>query len=141
MDAITCSPEDGSWSLELPPYVTPEIQLVTIEMLTKSEFLIFASGIKTVAIKSTVRTKLLSGQVCPSETEIVLEFLLTSNVLGEAIETITIPIEPSENVEASAFEGVIICDENCSSDQGSDDSGDVQILTLAKIKMSQTGKL
>ena len=84
---------------------------------------------------------MLSGQVCPSktETEIVLEFLLTSNVLGEAIETISIPIIPDKIIQASTFEGVIINDEEAS-DQQSDDS-DIQSLSLAKIKMSQTGKL
>ena len=84
---------------------------------------------------------MLSGQVCPSktETEFVLEFLLTSNVLGEAIETITIPIIPDEIIQASTFEGVIINDEEAS-DQQSDNS-DIQSLSLAKIKMSQTGKL
>ena len=72
---------------------------------------------------------MLSGRVCPSDPEIVLEFLLSSNVLGEAVETISVPVNPDESVQSSAFAGVSLDDKDASS-IGSDASDEIEKLTI-----------
>ena len=44
-------------------------------------------------LASEVRPKILAGLFCPSVAEVSLEFLLTSDKLGEASEIISVPIE------------------------------------------------
>ena len=47
-----------------------------------------------MSLASEIRPKLLAGLFCPSASEVSLEFLLTSDILGEATEILTIPIIP-----------------------------------------------
>lgn len=108
-------------------------------MTTASGVFTFAPGINTVSIQGSIRSSLLSGQFCPSESEISLDFLLTSDVLGEAIETITVPITGKAS-EGKTFAGYIIGSENSAS-QGGKNAIKIQKLMLDKILMSQTGKL
>ena len=69
-------------------------------------------------LDSKVREKVLAGLFCPDAPEISLEFLLTSDKLGEATEIITIPITPyieeEEEAEptssASTFAGVNVAE-------------------------------
>ena len=64
-------------------------------------------------LDSIMRPKILAGQYCPNASEIGLEFLLSSDKLGEATEVITIPIIPfipeeekPEQASISNFAGV-----------------------------------
>ena len=41
-----------------------------------------------------MKQKILLGQFCPDAEEISLDFYLVSDVLGEATETIKIPVKP-----------------------------------------------
>lgn len=50
-----------------------------------------------IALSSEVLPQLVAGQFCPSVSEISLEFLLTSDMLGEGTEIITIPIMTSDD--------------------------------------------
>ena len=54
---------------------------------------------------SEARPKILSGLLCPSVAEVSLEFLLTSDKLGEASEILSVPIEqPQEQVETETID-------------------------------------
>ena len=76
-------------------------------MTTASTVLTFAQGINTVSIQGSIRSALLSGEFCPEESEIVLDFLLSSDVLGTATESITVPVTGEASV-GSTFAGYIV---------------------------------
>ena len=94
VDPVTCSEDDATWSMPLPPILHADTQVVTIEMAGESELFTYSEEEQTVFLASEVRPKILSGLFCPAVSEVSLEFLLTSDILGKATEIISIPFKP-----------------------------------------------
>ena len=69
----------------------------------------YRDDVRTVFLNTTTRSKILSGNLCPSEKSLTLTFDLTSNVYSPSTQKFDISIEP-ESFEA--FEGVNINDSN-----------------------------
>ena len=65
-------------------------------MSSKTQLFAYSDEDQTVYLASEIRPKFIAGASCPVFSEISLEFLLTSDILGEANELLTILIEPSE---------------------------------------------
>ena len=65
-------------------------------MSSKTQLFAYSDEDQTVYLASEIRPKFITGASCPAFSEISLEFLLTSDILGEANELLTIPIKPAE---------------------------------------------
>ena len=93
--------------------VNPSIQVVTVSMTTVTSVLSFNASTNTVTIAGAVKSALLSGEFCPAE-DINLDFLISSDKLGTATETITIPVtgEASTSADISSFIGYVVGEGN-----------------------------
>lgn len=98
---MTCSVEDESWALPLPPILNGDTQNVVIELKSSSELFFFSVESQTVFISSEALPNLLAGIDCPAGSEVSLEFLLTSDKLGEGAEIFSIPIMSAEEKAAA----------------------------------------
>ena len=65
-------------------------------MAGESELFAYSEEEQTVFLVSEVRSKILGGLFCPAVSEVPLEFLLTSDILGKATEIISIPFKPHD---------------------------------------------
>ena len=63
-------------------------------MSSKTQLFAYSDEDQTVYLASEIRPKFIAGAFCPAFSEISLEFLLTSDILGEENELLTIQIEP-----------------------------------------------
>ena len=99
VEPLTCSEDDASWSMPLPPIHNPDIQTVKIEMTSKSELFTYDDEFEIVELASAIRQKFIAGVYCPVFSEISLKFLLTSDKLGAGKETLTVPIKPHQEAE------------------------------------------
>jgi len=105
---LTCSKADADWSIELPPVANASIQQVTIQMTTASSVFEYNDQTKTLLLAGSVKSSILNGSYCPEESEFTLDFLLTSNILGSATHSITIPNNGDPTGSFSSFEGYVI---------------------------------
>ena len=101
VEPLTCSKEDASWYMPLPPILDADVQVVTIKMARESELFTYSEEDQAVFFSNAVRPKVLAGLFCPTESEISLEFLLDSDVLGKASEVLTIQIKTKSSNNAS----------------------------------------
>ena len=65
---------------------------MTYKMITKLTYLTFKAKNEVVLFEKDQRKFFLQGLLCPSTDSISLRFELSSNILGTAIETLTIPV-------------------------------------------------
>ncbi len=100
VDTITCSSKDKGWSLDVPPINPSDAgpYSVAVQKTENSDFFTLENG-KVSYVGS--------ADSCPAAKEVSLEFKLTSKLIGEATETITVPVKTKETVkafDASKFE-------------------------------------
>ena len=78
-------------------------------MTTQTPDFKFNTQTNQVTIADNVKQSMLSGAYCPSE-DINLDFLISSNVLGDATMTISIAVtgEASSGSSSGAFQGFVI---------------------------------
>ena len=121
--------------------VNPSIQVVTVSMTTVTSVFSFNASTNTVTIAGAVKSALLSGQYCPEE-DINLDFLISSDKLGTATETITIPVTgEASGANASSFIGYVVGDETLQSQTQRQEEVKIQELLVEKMTVSQTGLL
>ena len=121
--------------------VNPSIQVVTVSMTTVTSVFSFNASTNTVTIAGAVKSALLSGQYCPEE-DINLDFLISSDKLGTATETITIPVTgEASGGNASSFIGYVVGDETSQSQTQRQEEVKIQELLVEKMTVSQTGVL
>ena len=121
--------------------VNPSIQVVTVSMTTVTSVFSFNASTNTVTIAGAVKSALLSGQYCPEE-DINLDFLISSDKLGTATETITIPVTgEASGGNASSFIGYVVGDETSQSQTQRQEEVKIQELLVEKMTVSQTGLL
>ena len=121
--------------------VNPSIQVVTVSMTTVTSVFSFNASTNTVTIAGAVKSALLSGQYCPEE-DINLDFLISSDKLGTATETITIPVTgEASGANASSFIGYVVGDETSQSQTQRQEEVKIQELLVEKMTVSQTGIL
>ena len=121
--------------------VNPSIQVVTVSMTTVTSVFSFNASTNTVTIAGAVKSALLSGQYCPEE-DINLDFLISSDKLGTATETITIPVTgAAAGGNASSFIGYVVGDETSQSQTQRQEEAKIQELLVEKMTVSQTGLL
>ena len=83
--------------MDIPPVLHSEIQNVEIEMIVSEPALFtFMPENDAVYLNSEFKTAFMNGLLCPDENEIALTFSLTSDLLGDANETLYIPIKRPE---------------------------------------------
>ena len=66
-------------------------------MLSKSELFTYSQN-EPVKLSNEIRLKFLAGALCPADSEINLEFLISSEGKVDANEILTIPIKPHQEV-------------------------------------------
>ena len=62
-------------------------------METESSIFEFDEKTLTVTINKKVRSQVLSGYICPEEDEVTLSFKTESDILGQAVQDLTFPVE------------------------------------------------
>ena len=96
MEPLTCSEDDASWSMPLPPVDNAD-ESTKVDMLSKSELFTYSQN-EPVKLSNEIRLKFLAGALCPADSEINLEFLIKSEGKVDATEILTIPIRPHQEV-------------------------------------------
>lgn len=88
-----------------------------------------------------------SPDSCPAVSEVSLEFKLTSKLIGEATETITVPVKTKEAVkafDATKFEAAKtiedVKDRNFSGKEDAQEK-EVEKLSIQEMRITPTGKL
>ena len=85
VDTITCSSKDKGWSFDVPPINPSDAGPYSVEVqkTENSDFFTLENG----KVSYTG-----SADSCPAVKEVSLEFKLTSKLIGEATETITVSV-------------------------------------------------
>lgn len=78
-------------------------------MTTATSWFTFAPSVNTVVLNSSIQAQIVAGELCPSDSEIALDFLIKSDILGEATQTISIKVTGvAKEGTGSSFAGYIV---------------------------------
>ena len=121
--------------MHVPDIRYPGIQEVEVKLLTKDSLFTFNADKQVVFLEKSFRDALIRGTSCPKKDFISLEFLLESDLLGTATQTIDIPVEPLENASAneSGLSYSVVKDESSDDGQG--------LLIISTVQITATGNL
>lgn len=92
----------------LPGITTTEVSPVRVVLLPSSDFAqLFSLANDILIISSKQLPGLVTGQSCPEQTMLALNFLLVSDLLGKNEQTIRMPVAPATD-DGTGFTGVVI---------------------------------
>ena len=90
---LNCSSSDPAWRMKLPSLLDEATQVITTELVSPKDLFIYKDDIREVRVREGKE-----ALVC-NETEIKLQFNLTSNLLGSNIQELSIKVEKPEEEE------------------------------------------
>jgi len=76
----------------VPPIVNADLYAVSAVLTNATEY--FVLNKDTVRLQPNFEENLINEKSCPEATEITLEFMLTSELIGDTRQTVKVPVLP-----------------------------------------------